>query len=393
MSSENSYFFITETMGFGGTEIHTIGLITHLLNKHAKVRLICCQHGIYQEKIDHPSLAIESHQLSVDKIGLHNITQWNKLVKGQRKSVLILPKGRAELFGISSLLYLWCKFKKIVYIEHSEADEMPAKSSKKYMGGAISGLGFWWFKEKLRRMLIGIFADKIIAVSKPVAKRLVHDYGWNKQKITVVENGVSPSKFQKDLQLGLAFRKKLNVSNDTFIFGMLTRLDPLKGVDNAIRAFAQFLESQPELTNGICKLVIVGEGQEEHNLKSLVSSLGVSDSVIFSDFIEEPKIALSCFDTVLFPSRKEGLPLSLLEAMACECLPVVNNVGGMPGVVDNPLLIAELGNTDTLTHCMRNAMRMTSAEKQNLTDYYKTKVNEEYDEAKTYEKIAKIVQN
>ena len=87
------------------------------------------------------------------------------------------------------------------------------------------------------------------------------------------------------------------------------RLSFEKGNDVAIRAHARTVTDQPHT------LVVLNDGPEQEALRGLAEQLGVADTVVFAGrMVPHPVVARS--DAFILPSRHEGLPLSLLEAMA-----------------------------------------------------------------------------
>lgn len=96
------------------------------------------------------------------------------------------------------------------------------------------------------------------------------------------------------------------------------RLDWQKGFDLLIEAFARL---HPE--HGDCVLEILGEGPERPNLQRLVEQHGLEERVLLTGWVAEPAAVLRRADLFVLPSRLEGFPNALLEAMACG-LPVVS---------------------------------------------------------------------
>ncbi len=114
------------------------------------------------------------------------------------------------------------------------------------------------------------------------------------------------------------------------------RLIPKKGLDLTLRVFADFTENHPQ-----ARLTIAGEGPELETLESLARELGVREQVHFAGFLDQDQLrkAYAAAHIFLHPSRvteegdREGVPNSLLEAMASG-LPVLATChGGIPEAV------------------------------------------------------------
>ena len=100
--------------------------------------------------------------------------------------------------------------------------------------------------------------------------------------------------------------------------GSLGRLDRQKGYDVLLHALAALPDTA---------LVLVGDGPERRSLETLASSLGVDDRVLFAGWQAKPRRHLTTFDVFVLPSRFEGFPLAIVEAMLAR-LPVVATVVG-----------------------------------------------------------------
>lgn len=133
------------------------------------------------------------------------------------------------------------------------------------------------------------------------------------------------------------------------------RLAAEKGVYEGIRAFA----AACEVSDRRLSLTLVGEG-ETGELVALARSLGVEDKVQFAGWVDETekeRLLTTC-DIYMLPSRVEGVPLALLEAMAHGAACVATRIGGVPDViVDGETgLLVEPGDTIA----MRDALLVLS---------------------------------
>jgi len=152
----------------------------------------------------------------------------------------------------------------------------------------------------------------IIAVSKEIKDYVLTTYGIREKNISFVPNPVNLQKLQEDAKIPLPaeVRRPYIVHIGRF------KIDH-KAQDMVLRVFSR-LKSE---FNGL-NLVFVGDGPDLPKIKSLTGSLGLSDSVCFVGWQEKVAPFLANAELLLFPSRREGWPNVLLEAMACGC-PVV----------------------------------------------------------------------
>ena len=106
----------------------------------------------------------------------------------------------------------------------------------------------------------------------------------------------------------------------------------MKGFEDSIKMFRELVNSVPQRD---VKYVIIGEGlsKDRDCLLALINNNQLSDKVFLCDFSDRPWEIYPAFDVFLMPSRNEGLPLALLEAMASGCCPIAMGVGGIPEVI------------------------------------------------------------
>ncbi|WP_372997859.1 glycosyltransferase family 4 protein [Marinobacter sp.] len=112
--------------------------------------------------------------------------------------------------------------------------------------------------------------------------------------------------------------------------GIVGRLVPVKRIDLFITAI-HLLNKE-----GIyCKGVIIGDGPLRSELERLASNLGVKDHIDFLGFIDPAAEEMSTLDVLLMTSDHEGLPMTLLEAMALSVPIVAHKTGGIPELLND----------------------------------------------------------
>lgn len=154
-------------------------------------------------------------------------------------------------------------------------------------------------------------SDQIVAVSKGVSDDLINSFGVSHGRITVINNPV-------DIAAVMSKGQKAPDPWDTKGFRILSvgRLKYHKGHDILIKAFAM------SRIHNDAKLIILGEGPDRPSLEEIIRNEGLEDSVLMPGFQENPYAYLNYADLFILPSRLEGFPNALLEAMAFG-LPVI----------------------------------------------------------------------
>jgi len=161
--------------------------------------------------------------------------------------------------------------------------------------------------------------DRVVAVSRSVAESFEHALGMPERLVSVVQNGIEPSRFA---------RIPPPPPRPEVVFGTVGRLVPVKNQRALIRAFAAVRRTLPG-----ARLRLLGDGPMLEELRAEASSLGVAGEVDFIGGNESVPAFLGTLDVFVLSSSSEGMPIALLEAMAAGRPVVAPRVGGIPEVV------------------------------------------------------------
>lgn len=176
------------------------------------------------------------------------------------------------------------------------------------------------FYEALERRLLRRF-DRVFAVSADLQEEL-RCCGVDSRQLALIPNGFDFQAFAPpSAQETAALRQAWGIGPGRPAVGVLGRLRQEKGQDLFLRAMAEM--------EGGAHGVLVGEGPARGALQSLAQKLKLSPSPVFAGGTDRPLGALAAFDIAVFPSRSEGMPQALVEAMALGKPIVATSVGGM----------------------------------------------------------------
>lgn len=170
-------------------------------------------------------------------------------------------------------------------------------------------------RKQLQALILKTVKPTIVADATHVKEQL--DHHFHDSKTVVIKNGIDCQKFQPGSK-SLA-RQFFNLPQEKLIIGCAGRLETIKGHEFAIHAMS-FLPQESIL-------IIAGGGPERGRLMQLAQSLKIEDRVRFLNQIEHMPRFYHALDLFCMPSLMEGLPLSILEAQACNIRVAATNVG------------------------------------------------------------------
>ncbi|OGX08660.1 MAG: hypothetical protein A2Z88_10315 [Omnitrophica WOR_2 bacterium GWA2_47_8] len=170
----------------------------------------------------------------------------------------------------------------------------------------------------------------VVPVSNDTAEHLLELNKIKKDKLKVIYNGIDLKKFDNllDQQKKAAFKQKLGLNPQKFTVGHVGRLSEEKDQATLLDAVKILLDQKKDV-----QLVIVGDGVLRKDLEKKSQDLGLTNAVKFLGFRNDISEILNIIDVYVLSSVREGLSLSILEAMAVGKPVIATKIGGSPEAI------------------------------------------------------------
>ena len=326
-------------LGMGGAEHVVINLADELATLGHEVKLAYLN-GEIEVKVSPKNPEVE-----LISIGMHGSKDFakayirlRKLVKDFKPDVVHSHMVHANI--ISRLLRLTIRIPKVISTAHSSNE-----------GGKL-------------RMLAYRLTDKLADISVNVSQSAVEEFitkGAVKpgQMITIA-NGIDIDKFKFNDSSRIKLRSQLSINNEKVILAV-GRLDAAKDYPNLLNAITLLKVERQDF-----KVFIVGDGPYKDTLYKLTKDLKIDSCVRFLGIRNDVKELMSAADIYVMSSAWEGLPMVILEAMACESLVVATDCGGISEAVGSQGLLVESKNEIVLAQALDKALGLSEVERSNI---------------------------
>lgn len=219
-----------------------------------------------------------------------------------------------------------------------------------FHGKTISDLGSLPHRRILAQKLGAVLGDAIITPSEDMRFDYSTTFGVNDRKISVIYNGVDTDLFiprSRDDSI----KNEFGFTDNDVILGCVARFDPVKNFPGLIQAF-----DAGRKMGMSAKLLLVGDGVLDIELRSLVAKLGLDKDVIFAGRRSDVPQCLHAMDFYVQASFYEGFSMTILEAMSSGLPVIAYDVGGTHEMLQDGVNGILLGRDNDQLKSMAEAM-------------------------------------
>ncbi len=305
--------FINHSLGMGGIETLLLEICRSLVNAGSIQPGICVfeTNGHLESEIDELGVAV--HVLPKKRsLDIFLPCRIRDLIQSENYELVHVHNQSAWLYGgVGAILAK----RPLIYTEHTGLDKFPP------------GQRLRW---RVLTRLLGKRTKLITTVARHLIPDLTDKAAIPVERIRNIYNGIDLEPYQHPID-----REKkcgeLGLSVECELVGIVASLTDAKDHATLLKAFAAVVSSRPDAV-----LLIVGEGSLKGGLAKQVEEASLQRSIKFLGVRRDIPELLQLFDVFVLSSLIEGLPISLLEAMASSCAVVATHIPGIDELVDHP---------------------------------------------------------
>jgi len=201
------------------------------------------------------------------------------------------------------------------------------------------------------RLLNHEWTDYQIVVCDVVRRTLAGQRAFDRTRLCSIHNGVDADKYRADPGRRAAARAEFGYTDGDLVCGIVARMVPAKGHQFLFRAVAQLAKLNPAF-----KVLCLGQGALQEELKQLAANLCITDCVRFAGFREDMEFCLQAVDIGVQPSIDcDTSSFSLKEMMALEIPVIASDYGGLKEIVSDGVegFVVHAGSVEPLASALR----------------------------------------
>lgn len=286
--------------GWGGIESHCVTLTLNLLKKGHRVIIGCPFQGQVREHAEKLGLPMANITV-VNSVDIFAVWEIRRMVLEKKIQVVIANLGKE--YWPAAVAAKWSGVK-VVFVRH-QLD----------------------YLKKVTVWLIANQVDRVVADSGAVKEKLIAS-GVSPEKIETIHIGIELDKFNPNTVDRAEARKEWGIGENELVIGNAGKLDPGKGVLDLLNAMEKVIGKYPH-----ARLLFVGEGPCRDELEKRAEILKIKEKIIFAGLRKDMVKMYATMDIFVLPSYREGLPMSVMEAMSMEKPVIATTVGGIPELI------------------------------------------------------------
>lgn len=341
--------------GMGGQEKRILAEATELVKRGHHVALACRQHARIKDRAQEAGLAVHTFPL--------------------RKSY--------DIGSIISLSYFIRENKFDVVNTHSGVDSWIGGLAAKLAGVPVLARTRH-LNIMLRRSLLNFIhylPDVYITCGENMRQNLIGTCGFPENKVVSIPTGTDMTVF--NVPRNRKAKVKYGIDIDVPVITNVGILRSVKGHEVTLGAVKKVISTFAD-----ARFLIVGDGPREAELETIAKDLGISEYVIFTGYVDNIPEIYSFSDVAVLSSWSEGLPQSLLQAMASGVPVVATRVGGVSEVVihEKTGILVDAGDHEALAEAVIKILNNSKITSQ-LVDNARAIVQKEHSLDRMIDKI------
>ena len=333
--------YVITGLGQGGAERVVCDLADEMFKKGHEVK-IAYLIGDVLTKPEHEEIEVIKVNLSDFKTLLPAYIKLSKIIKKFKPDVVHSHMVHANI--LTRLVRMLVPINKLISTAHNSNE-----------GG------------KLRMLVYRIthnLADVTTNVSNEAVKAFESMRAVPCDEMRAIYNGIDLDKFFYDLNARSEIEQELNINSDDKIILAVGRLSEQKDYPNLLNA----IHALKKECDFAFKLIIVGEGELRALIENTIDRLDIRDNVVLLGRRDDIPQLMSAADLFVLPSKYEGFGLVVAEAMACQCLVVATDCGGVAEVLNNPDFLIPPSNALALKNKIKFALELTDEDRMHTLD-------------------------
>lgn len=302
-----SVVHVAETVGWAGGEAYLLKLAATLDRRRFRLGVVVPEQGLLVNRLK--TLGVPTWEVPLTH-RLVSVSALRRLIAVFRRERPVIVQSHGARSNVYTRLAGWCAGVPIVLSTvHNSLFDYGVGTVRQHI---------YVLTERLTSPL----AYRIIAVSHAVTRDLIHRYGIGADRVVTIQNGIDALAFTPQRPRASVL-EELGLRPGDQVIGITGRMTQQKGHDLLFQALRRLVPKFPRL-----RCLIIGDGPLESWLKQQAAELSLIPHCIFTGARSDVADLLSVLEIAVLPSRSEGLPFAMLEAMALGKPVVATRVGG-----------------------------------------------------------------